>query len=212
MSGMGHVVSRQQWGTVDIDTDSGVILVREDWRYTWHQAPGVRPFTLAQKRAFHARLDRQIWGKWSWYFRLHARGEAPFAQKFEGRTLVVNFDVRWVLHGGNWSVEVIRLPATAIPGVNRSNVTFAKREIQLFSNMFVTYEAGNDAGASRPGFRVPQHEFGHTLDSDDEYSTGSAYLQDTNSVMNIGQQLRNRHLTLVQATLNGMIPGVQFSL
>ncbi len=210
---MGHVVSRQDWGTIDIDTDTGVILVREDWHYTWHTDPGVQPFSIAQRRAFHRRLDREIWGKWSWHFRVHAKGNAPFAQKFAGKALVLNFDIRWVLHGGQWEVEVVRVaPGTVMNNRTRSNVLFATRHIQLFSLLFQSYTAFSSTGASKPGFRTGPHEFGHTLDYPDDYQPTSPYLNDTNSLMNIGQQLRQRHIALVIQTLNTMIHGVTFEL
>ena len=209
---MGHVVSKQDWGTVDIDTDTGVILVREDWHYTWHTDPGAQPFSVAERRAFHRRLDREIWGKWSWHFRVHAQVSSPFAQKFSGKTLVLNFDIRWVLHGGQWEVEVIRVaPGTVMNNRTRSNVLFATRHIQLFSLLFQAYTAGNSTGASRPGFRAGPHEFGHTLNYPDDYLPTSPYQSDTDSLMNIGQQLRQRHIALVVQTLNTMIQGVTFA-
>lgn len=213
MAYMGHVTSEQPWGTIDIDTDTGVILVREDWRYIWHTDPGVKAYTVAQRRAFHRRLDREIWGKWSWQFRVRAVGDAPFAHRFAHRKLVINFDIRWVLRGGQWTVEVIRLqPGTKMNNRTRSNVTFLTRQIQLFSVLFQSYTAGNSAGASRPGFRAGPHEFGHTLDYPDDYTPTSPYLADTDSIMNIGQQLRQRHITLVLRALNTMIQGVTFEV
>ncbi len=152
---MWHVTSKQDWGTLDIDTETGVILVREDWHYTWHADPGVKPFTMAQKRTFHNRLDREVWGKWSWYFHVHARGNAPFALRFADRTLVINFDIRWQIHGGEWEVEVIRVrPGITMNNRMRSNVTFSTRHIQLFSLLFTPYTAQTDTGVSRPGFRA----------------------------------------------------------
>ncbi len=208
---MGHVTSEKDWGTVDIDTETGVILVREDWHYTWHTDPGVAPFSLVQKRAFHHRLDREIWGKWSWYFHVHVRGNTPFAHRFAERTLVINFDIRWMLHPAQWEVEVIRVARGArMNNRTRSNVTFETRNIQLFSLLFTPYTAQADNGAIRPGFRAGPHEFGHTLNYPDDYKPNSPFRGDIDSIMNIGQQLRNRHIALVVDTLNTMIPGVHF--
>jgi hypothetical protein len=213
MARMGHVTSQQAWATLDIDTENGVVLVREDWHYTWHADPGVQPFTLFQKRAFHRRLDREIWGKWSWHFHLHVHGDTPFAHRFKDRTVTVNFDIRWLPHRGQWEVEVIRVPPTmTMSNRTRSNVTFATRHIQLFSLLFTPYTAQTSSGVSRPGFRAGPHEFGHTLDYPDDYTPQSPYLGDIDSIMNIGQQLRNRHIALVITTLNTMIPGVTFEL
>ncbi len=165
----------------------------------------------AQKRAFHRQLDREIWGKWSWHFRLYTRGDVPFAHRFANRALVVNFDIRWMLHGGQWEVGVVRVaPGTPMNNNTRSNVSFATRHIQLFSVLFQAYTAQNSAGISRPGFRAGPHEFGHTLDYPDDYTPTSPFLSDADSLMNIGQQLRQRHIALVRNTLNTMIYGVTF--
>lgn len=104
-------------------------------------------------------------------------------------------------------VEVIRVPPTmTMNNRTRSNVTFATRQIQLFSLLFAPYTAQTDTGVSRPGFRTGPHEFGHTMNYLDDYKPHNPYLVDIDIIMNIGQKLRDRHIALVIQTLNTMIP------
>ena len=134
-------------------------------------------------------------------------------QHFANQPLVINFDIRWVLHPSQWQVEVVRVkPGTKMNQDTRSKVWFADRRILLYSLLFTPYEAGNAAGATRKGFKAGPHEFIHTLNYPNDYDPKNGFLWDTDSIMNIGQQLCSRHITLIINTLNGMIPGVTFQL
>jgi hypothetical protein len=208
---MRHIVSKQNWGTIDLDTQSGVILVREDWLYTWKvDAPRVHSWTYQEKRSFHKRLDREIWGAWSGHFSITVTGRSAFAIAFAGRVLKTDFDIRWVLHGGNWQADVVKLAPGWQPGVRRPWVNFAALKIMLYTSMFAPYTAQNDARVLRPGFQAGPHEFGHTINNPDEYGRLSPNLGDTDSLMNIGHQLRTRHAHLIIETLNTMIPETEF--
>src|SRR5579884_2345535 len=208
---MSHVVSRQPWGTVDIDTRTGVIFIQESWFYSW-QILGARipNWTYQEKRIFHNRLDQEIWGRWSSHFAIRVSGTSSFAHAFASKPLKLEYDIHWVLHGGNWHVNAYKVPRGASPSVYRSNVIFASRTINLYSLIFTPYEAANDAGATRRGFLAGPHEFGHTLENPDEYLRNSRYLSDTDSLMNIGHEVRVRHLHLILETLNTMIPRTEF--
>jgi hypothetical protein len=46
----------------------------------------------------------------------------------------------------------------------------------------------------------------------DEYLRGSRFLDDANSLMNIGTEVRARHLGWVRDQLNQMLPNCTFSL
>jgi hypothetical protein len=59
-------------------------------------------------------------------------------------------------------------------------------------------------------FRVAPHEFGHTLGRLDEYKPDSPDYADINSLLNVGRHLRPRHLQLVAAGLESMVPGCKF--
>jgi hypothetical protein len=61
------------------------------------------------------------------------------------------------------------------------------------------------------------HEFGHAIgygnyyNKPDDYDAKSPFLQEVESIMNIGHRIRARHLFLVMATLEKMVPGCTFS-
>jgi hypothetical protein len=87
---------------------------------------------------------------------------------------------------------------------------FASRRIELDTADLNIGGAANAAGVATTKFRSPPHEFGHTLSLLDEYSAGNPDLRDADSVMNIGGQIRPRHLKLIVDELNKMMPGVTF--
>lgn len=209
---MTHIVSRQPWATVDIDTVEGRVFFQETWQYTWTlYTPAVPPWTLREKRNFHNTLDRQIWGAWSNRVRLTVTGASSFARRFAGRGVPINFDIRWVLNNGNWNVTVRKMPAGSNPTTFISNVNFNTRRIELDTADLSSYNAANAAGASTGRFYAGPHEFGHALHAHDEYNAGSPNLADTNSIMNVGRQIRPRHLQEVVALLNTMIPDTTFA-
>jgi hypothetical protein len=213
---MAHIVRRPAWGVIDLDTVSGHVFVQEQWRYLWHTEAGASPWTLAERRRFHRTADAHIWGRWSNRLRLQAQGAHPLATR--GQPLPVEFDVRWVLTGGHWTVHVTKLLAgSASP---RSYVDFAGRTIHLDTLDTVPHGVGNDAGQSRDGFYTIPHEFGHTLPTrsgsglpvDDEYNAGHAQLADTDSLMNIGGRIRSRHVRAVLDELDSMLPECRFEV
>ena len=209
---MAHHVSKQRWGTVDFDDKTGRIFVQEDWLYRWQLAAGVRhPWTYDEKVATHRRLDRSIWGDWSNRFNLHIRAESGPPPAF-GARCPINFDVRWVLHGDDWTVTMLKMPPNATPTTHISFVDWPTFSIELDTADFASYTGANDAGVSRSGIRAIPHEFGHTLFNLDEYKAGSPHLGDSDSLMNIGRQIRGRHMGLIAHTLNELMPNLVFSL
>lgn len=212
---MSHVVRRPAWGVIDLDTDAGQVLVREDWKYNWAVEPGAAAWTLAERRRFHGTADRHVWGAWSGQLRLNTSGGHELCRRLP--QVSVNFDIRWVLSGGQWTVNVVKLRAgSASP---RSYVQFATRTIQLDTLDVDPHGVQNDAGVTRNRFFTIPHEFGHTLPAgsgsrspvDDEYGTSSAHVGDADSIMNIGRQVRSRHVTAVIDELDAMLPGCSFS-
>jgi hypothetical protein len=65
---------------------------------------------------------------------------------------------------------------------------------------------------------VVEHEFGHAagntavLDRGDEYRRKSPHVSDKDSMLNIGNQLRDRHFTTIIEDLNTMITDCTFSV
>jgi len=209
---MGHVVSRQPWGTIDIDTVAGRIFFQQKWQYTWVLFnPTVHAWTHREQQHFHNTLDRQIWRTWSNRVRLNVTGTSSFAHRFSAVGVPINFDIRWVRSAGEWNVTVRKMPASANPTTFISNVNFGTRQIQLDTADLSSYNAANAAGASTGTFFAGPHEFGHTIHLPDEYGAASPNLADTNSIMNVGRQIRTRHLQLIVNTLNTMIHNTTFS-
>jgi hypothetical protein len=210
---MSHVVKREPWGTLDIDTHDGRIFFQQTWLYSWTtQGAGIAAWTLAEKRHFHNTADKQIWSAWSMRITLRVAGTSAFARKFGAKGVPINFDVKWVLKGGNWTVNAIKVAPTAPINTHRSFVIFASRSMTLYSIALTPYAAGNDAGKSNAGFLTAPHEFGHQIGAPDEYNAGHAHLGDEHSIMNVGKNVRDRHLGLIIRTLNTMIPQTTFSM
>lgn len=212
---MSHLVRTTAWATIDLDTEKGHVLVRQDWRYEWQLQAGAHPWTLRERRAFHHAADHQIWGTWrSGAVTLKTRG----ADAFSGRhpLVSVSFDVRWVLTAGHFRVVVTKVaPGAASP---RSYVDFPARVIYLDTLDTVPHDVVTDAGASRSGFLTIPHEFGHTFPDrsgsavpvQDEYHAGSPHLGDVDSLMNIGRNVRARHVQALAEELGALVPGTTF--
>lgn len=212
---MSHIVRRLTWGTVSLNTETGHIFVQEEWRYTWLVGAGARAWTLAERRSFHHAADAHVWARWANRLHLRTAGASPFCRRFPD--LPVEFDIRWVTRGGHWSVNVTKIArGVASP---RSFVDFDARRIELDSLDVAPHPVGNDAHATRQRFYTVPHEFGHTMPDargsatpvDDEYNAGSAHLGDTDSIMNIGREVRGRHAQAVIGELNAMLPDCTFS-
>jgi hypothetical protein len=210
---MSHLVRRETWGAVDLDVELGRVFVQQTWHYHWLLEGGAAPWTMHEKHTFHHELDRQIWGEWSNRLRLSVTGVVAVARRFAATGVPINFDIRRVQAGGNWQVNAHKLPPrTAMSNAYRPNVTFGTRLINLYTPAVPPYRAANSAGTRRSGFRSTPHEFGHTIDNRDEYGTGDPEIGDADSIMNVGRQVRARHLTLILAVLNRMVAGCRFSL
>jgi hypothetical protein len=213
---MSHIVRRPAWGVVDLNTTTGHIFVQEEWLYRWHVAPGARAWSLAERQQFHRTADEHIWGRWSNRVRVRPTGTHALARR--GADLPIEFDIRWVLRGGQWTVNVTKVaPGAPSP---RSNVDFAARIINLDTLDLVPHAVGNAARQHRPRFYTIPHEFGHTFPTGagaaapvgDEYNAGHAHLGDTGSLMNIGRHVRARHVQALVDELNAMLPDCQFAV
>lgn len=216
---MGHLVSNEGWATIDLNTDTGQVFIQEDWRYNWNLWPGVTAaWTHTQKAATHRRIDRQVWGLWSNRIRLGVSGNSDIARRLMAGGARVNFDVRWSLRPtAHWTVTVWKMPPSAgATSLHRSFVQHQSRRIELNTADLLPRGAGNSAGASTANFLTAPHEYGHTIgptgnNLGDEYGALSTHLGDTHSMMNIGRDIRRRHMDQVVAALNRMAPGTTFN-
>ena len=205
---MAHVTKEETWARLDIDTDKASIIVIERWKYNFLPGPDGKAWTTNEQKTFHAAVFKQVTSTWNYKWRLDVRGTAPFARKH--KHAYVNFDIRRVDTDQHWTVDVRKMPPGSNPTSFISNVDRPALKINLDSADLDSYTPTNDAGKSHK-FRAVPHEFGHTFPGvEDEYIAGAADLADTNSIMNIGNEIRSRHLKPILDSLNTMIPDCEF--
>ena len=169
---------------------------------------------------FHSTVDKQIWGTWSNRIRLSASGTSAIARHLAGRLIHMDFDVKWTLAPPiHWTVNAWKMPKGASPtSPHRSFVNAATKVIELNTADLAPRAAGNQAGAATTRFKTAPHEFGHAIlsgavtSNPDEYVNTSGNVADTSSIMNIGRDLRKRHLAAVIAELNKMIRDLTFTI
>jgi len=219
---MGHIVQTEPWGTVDLDTQRGHVLVRQDWRYHWTNDSNVPAWTPQERSAYHRAVDRLVWRYWSFHTFVEVRktgANAGALAHFSGKGLTMSFDVHRVKVGGQWTVFVQKIRPDKRPRP-RAEVWFQPRKIQLFSEDVKHVHAfrfmGDPARTAEPNFYVAPHEFGHALGygyargDGEERERENPYFADTTSIMNMGQEVRPRHIRLIIETLRKMVPGVEF--
>jgi len=219
---MSHVVRKDGWAVVDLDTATRRIFVRQDWHYVWTVAQGQQPWREDEKTAFHRAVDRAVWANWSHRVRIQARDRhsTPASLRTGVTALVagpvfsLSFDVRSVSAAGQWEVTV-KKNDPSVKTKPRPEVDFPKKTILLYATDLLVTKAKRVA--SDPWhyhFSVIGHEFGHAIGNfgpkGDDYEPDSKHYNDVESIMNIGHQLRSRHLTLLCQTLHAMVPGCEF--
>ena len=217
---MSHIERNAGWATISLNTATGHIMCREDWKYNWMEVPAARPWTEREKSHFHNTIDTQIWRFWSNRLRVRVTGTHEFCRRFP--QVRIEFDIRRVSSRGHWTVNARKIPRGTS---HHSEVIFNSRVINLDSEDLVAVPSRNHLGAVRMNQYIAPHEFGHTQ-PDMTYSTRStfgemmdeytadaplAHGRDTDSIMNIGRQLRPRHLAGVLSELNAMLPGCTFT-
>jgi hypothetical protein len=210
---IGHVVAKEKWGVVDLDLDHGSIFVQLRWHYIWIAIPPATPWTEKERQEFHRVTDRSIWARWSNRVRLKVAGSSQFARRFATSGVPINFDVRSVTADSHWIVYAYKTPPGTPVTKYHQYVTPKTLTINLYTSKLQPYTAVNDAGVPGPNFQSTPHEFGHAIGNrEDEYKASSQYLADAGSTMNVGHELRARHLSQVLSALNTMVAGTVFSM
>ncbi len=210
-----------------VDESRRVILLQQKWKYNWIKfsiLPSVKEWTYVEKKAFHHKADNLIWKLWSNKFKIKVDGNSEFAKKNKGREFTVDFDIEWVLSGEHWKVDVLKIAAEEHME-NPTWVNWDKRKIQLLNRDDNLREVPMD-GHNYYQYPVA-HEFGHAagnlalIGHWDEYRDGgihnkdksvSKYLYDKKSMMNIGNELRIRHLDYLCSLLRIMFATTSFEV
>lgn len=205
-----------------LDLHRGNVTIQQKWKYEWcvrTYADGTKdaPWTYKEKKAFHQGCDSQIWQLWSNYFKLNVTGSGAFAEKFKGRSLPLNFDLRWVTAHQHYRVEVVKGRAPSKQG-SAEGVNSAARVIYLWTSskdLHNTYRLPSGATSNTAVAKqsAVAHEFGHAIGyNHDDYKMDSEFCTDNVSIMNAGRYVRDRHIKSVLTQLNDMLPDTEFSL
>jgi hypothetical protein len=223
-----HLVRHEDWATIDLDVTHGHVFVRQDWRYTWAPPPaGLTPWTEDEKRDYHHKVDRLIWGHWSMRAGIVVRrreirspnvAAKDVLQRFSHRHLTLSFDVRSVTAGHHWEVTVAKVAPDA-EELPQALCYFAQKRMELYDFSVESHRASRYKGdpKANPGFYAVPHEYGHALGYEnvhkrpDEYLVKSPHFKDVRSIMNIGHRVRARHLFLIMKTLGRMVPACAFA-
>ncbi|MCO6517503.1 MAG: hypothetical protein J6582_01060 [Snodgrassella sp.] len=211
-----NTIKRTARMDIFIEEDRNTILIQQKWQYNW--LTRATPWTIKEKRKFHQSADFLISKIWGNYFKLKIRGLSNFAVKHKNSIFTVDFDIKWVLTNPHWTVNVTKI---APGGFETSYVIWGQRMINLDTeDLKSTYQGYFDL---KEYYQFPiAHEFGHTVGNipiighSDEYhnndSINGGFKLDYPSVMNIGNELRRRHLDYILKQLNTMLPNTTFYL
>ncbi|WP_407268996.1 hypothetical protein [Tenacibaculum maritimum] len=196
---------------IHIEESRGTILIKQKWRYFWLNSMNTSRWTYSEKQKFHKEVDNLIWNSWGEHFFLKVKGTSDFAIRNIKKRWDVNFDIEWVQYGEHWKVNVKKNPSKTFM---KSNVKWYSKEMNL--DILDTSKQKRIV-QGKNYFQYPVvHEFGHSAGNSiavghgDEYNS-SSYSMDKNSLMNVGDELRDRHLDFIISELNTMITRSTFS-
>ncbi|MBI9060199.1 MAG: hypothetical protein JEZ01_20695 [Labilibaculum sp.] len=198
---------------IHIEEYRNTILIKQRWKYNWLNEEGTSPWTYMEKKEFHHKCDKQIWGIWGNYYDLEAFGDSDFVKRNKNKLFHVNFDIEWVKSNQHWTVDAKKVND---PNAPFSRMCWAERKIWLTQQDYKKINIVRSYGAF--DHVTVAHEFGHSIGNVpdfqnmhwDEYREESKYYYDKTSMMNLGMKLRYRHLDYVLAVLNMMILDTEF--
>jgi hypothetical protein len=223
---------RTPFGIIYLGLETGDVHIIQRWRYSFRPPAGQPDWTHQQKAELHHKFKSEIWTFWNsrrptppsgdpvtnqllQLLNSHNRvlfnvsGTSAFARKFNSVGIPITFNVLLSIATPHWRINIGPLPRG-----QRTNVDWDRHIISFDPADLQPTAACTAARAPvcRPDFQTMPHEFGHTLMVDDEYNRGSRHLADTTSIMNIGDQVRPRHLIVILRQLNTMLANTRFSL
>lgn len=205
------------WFVIELNSITQNIAVRQKWKYNWITSPGVNTWTYSEKKAFHHKLDNLVWGNWGAHLKLKIRGNSEFVRVNKNFVFSIYFDIKWVLDSPHWTVEVTKIQ----PGdYVTSSLSWATKTINLDTEdvKLVTRTENSKDYHQYPGLHEIGHGFGNSIfaytnSHGDEYKNTSVFNNDKSSLMNIGNELRTRHIDFLLRELNGvspLIPNTEF--
>lgn len=194
-----------------IDDVKMEVLIQQRWIYEWINYEGYTKWTDADKKNFHSKADAVIWSMWGTYYKLRVRGNSKFAKTNANKVFTVRFDLKKVTSNHHWKVRVTKNP-WKMPSTASTNWLFRTIEV-------TTDDVTPSTFNHNKGQVALAHEFGHSIGglsfskntvNDDEYFPNSAYFDDKNSLMNVGNEMRVRFLDYIITQLNTMIKDCEF--
>jgi len=197
-----------------IEEFRSTILIQQKWKYNWKKLAGTTDWTYRQKKKFHHKTDNLVWQIWGGHFKLRTKGSSRFAKKYKNKNLTVNFDIKWVLKDEHWNVNVTKIPNGDF---KTSSVSWNSKKIE-FDTEDTKIVKRSSGGVEFKQYPII-HEFGHAVGNSiyastgmhgDEYKTTSTHNSDKKSMMNIGNELRKRHIDYLISELNQMIKNTTF--
>jgi len=202
---------------ITLDLKNNQLKVLQRWKYNWVNATGTTKWKYTESRDFHQKVDRLIWSVWGGRFELKISPGAVLPRNYKAGKIITYFDIQWVLDNtAHWKVDVTKIKPG---GFQQSYIRWDNRQIQLDTEDTRQTLKFNKGNVKHYQYGVT-HEFGHTLGNvtytpsghGDEYKQESVWLNDFPSIMNRGNELRQRHLDFIRQTINGMVPGLKFEI
>ncbi len=197
-----------------IEEDCKRITIHQKWNYNFINARNTSSWTATEEKNFHVQLNALVADSWGDSFSLKVKGNSEFAKRNIKTRWKVVFDIEWVKFGEHWTVNLTKYPKghKIVP----SRVFWGEREIKIDTNDTRTENRFRDNVSYKQ--QTILHEFGHAIGNvsiegkGDEFWQRNNHYSDGNSIMNIGNQIRERHLDYVIEELNHIIPFSKFNI
>lgn len=201
----------------DIEIIEGIQEIRiiQRWRLSWFAH-----YSLSEMEHFKARTKTIIESEWSDNPILDlVQVNLANGSRRHSRLWKITFELNWVDSKEHWLVK-LHPSGRVLP--HRSSVNWSQRIINL--DLLDTEENPKHPVYNNKRQIPVAHEFFHTLgniykvkvrqrilsSSGDEYKKRSPYIRDKASLMNIGVELRERHIEYILIELEGLTPGYKF--
>jgi hypothetical protein len=194
---------------ITVDFSSHYIFVQQKWKYNWIDNPS-DPWTLEEKRLFHNKADQLIWKFWSSKAYAMITGNSRLAGEYRNIKFNINVDIKWTIGSAaaHWNVEVVKNDA-------RSNAHWTNQQARLDIYDIYAVDRPGKLDTTQIYAQYPVvHEVGHLLGNTihiqgmhgDEYKEPQLSLySDENSVMNIGNAVRDRHFDYLKSELKRLL-------